>query len=319
MKKQEKLICIFGGAGFIGHHITQELARQGYRLKIVTRVPESAYELKTCGNVGQIVSCTCDYNDSEKIREVVHEADTVINLIGALYERRKKKFTHVHAEIPEKIAEACSKESVQKFIHVSALGVDKGVSKYAKSKLEGEERVLKVFPKTTILRPSVVFGDGDSFFNMFAKLSTFLPALPLIGGGQTKFQPVYVGDIADAVLNVILDSSGDYEGSVYELGGPDVVTFKKIYEILLEETNRQRALVTVPWPVASLQGTILGFMPKPLLTRDQVKSLKADNIVQEGALTLENLGVAATPMSAILPRYLACYKRGGRFANKKAA
>jgi NADH dehydrogenase len=319
MKQKDKIITIFGGAGFIGQHIVQELAREGYRLKIITRVPESAYELKTYGTVGQIVACTCNFNDDKAINDAVKGSFAVINLIGILFQKRKNSFKKAHIEIPEKISKACKKENVQKFIHVSALGIDKGQSKYAKSKREGEKLVRATFSKATILRPSVVFGAGDNFFNMFARLSTFLPALPLIGGGKTKFQPVFVGDIAEAVRNIVIEESSKYEGNIYQLGGPEVVTFKEIYERLLKEVNRQRALVSIPWTVARIQGTFLGLMPKPLLTADQVRSLKTDNIIEEPAKKLEDLGVIPTAMAAVLPRYLACYKRGGRFANKKTA
>ena len=319
MKQKDKIITIFGGTGFIGSHIAQDLAREGYRLKIITRIPESVYELKTYGTVGQIVACTCDYNDEKAVNEAIKGSYAVINLIGILFQKRKSTFKKAHIEIPQKIAKACKKENVQKLIHVSALGIDKGQSKYAKSKREGEKLVKESYPNVTILRPSVVFGAGDNFFNMFAKLSTFLPALPLIGGGKTKFQPVFVGDIAEAVRNIIVEEGRKYEGHVYQLGGPEIVTFKEIYERLLAVTNRKRILVSVPWTIAKIQGIFLGLMPKPLLTADQVRSLRTDNIVEEPAMKLEDLGVSPTPMGAILPRYLSCYKRGGRFANKKTA
>lgn len=319
MKQQDKIICIFGGTGFLGRHITQELARAGFRIKIITRIPESVYELKTYGAVGQVVSCTCDYSDEKEIVKSIQGAYAVINLIGILYQKKKNKFSRVHAELSETIAKNCKKQSVEKLIHVSALGIEKSQSKYAKSKLEGEQRVLKEFSSATILRPSVVFGSGDSFFNMFSKLSTLLPALPLIGGGKTRFQPVYVGDIAEAVKTIVMETDDIYQGNIYELGGPEVITFKEVYERLFKETNRRCTLINLPWPVATMQGALMSCMPKPLLTADQVKSLKTDNVVQPDALTLENLGVAPTAMDAILPKYLACYKRGGRFANKKVA
>lgn len=317
MKNQ--IITIFGGSGFLGSHIVQDLARAGFRIKIVTRIPESAYELKTQGNVGQIVACTCDYGDDKAIEEIVSGSYAVINLIGILYEKRKSKFKKAHVSIPEKIAASCKKKEVSKFIHVSALGVERGISKYAKSKLSGEEAVKKAFPNATILRPSVIFGPEDSFFNMFAKLSTFIPVLPLIGGGQTKFQPVYVGDIAEAVQNIILEKTKAHAGNTYLLGGPEVVTLKEIFQRLMQETNRKCALVHIPWFVAKIQAFFLGLMPRPLLTIDQVKSLKINNIVKDRALKLEDLGVTPTPMAAVLPRYLSCYRKGGRFADKKNA
>lgn len=323
MSHQDKTICIFGGSGFLGRYITQDLARAGYRIKIATRVPESAYALKTYGNVGQIVPFQCNYNDPKSIQNAVTGCYGVINLIGILYEKGKSKFLRAHVDIPQMIAQACHDAKVEKFIHVSALAVERGTdkekSKYARSKFKGEEAVKKAFKDVTILRPSVVFGAGDNFFNMFARLATILPALPLIGGGNTKFQPVYVGDIAQAIANIMNDQTQSLSGKIYELGGPQIVTFKQIYEMMLATTNRNNALISVPWMVAKIQGLVFGMMPKPLLTLDQVKSLKTDNILSEKSLRLENLGVTPTAMQTILPTYLACYKRGGRFANKKSA
>ncbi len=316
---QNKTICIFGGSGFLGKNITQELARAGYRIKIATRIPESAYELKTYGTVGQIVACQCNYNDPESIDKIIKGCDGVINLVGILFEKGKNNFKRAHVDIPSLIAQSCVDSDVQKFIHVSALGINSSISKYAKSKLEGEKAIKEIYPNATFLRPSVIFGAGDSFFNMFAKLATFLPALPLIGGGKTKFQPVYVGDIADATIKILARPDDEYEGRTYHLGGPDVVSFKEIYEILLKEINRDRKLVNVPWPIAKLQGAFIGLLPKPPLTLDQVRSLKKDNIVKEGARGFEDLQITPTAMETILPLYLACYKRGGRFCDKKTA
>lgn len=319
MQTKDKVVCLFGGTGFIGHHIVQVLAREGYRIKILSRVPESGYELKTYGAVGQIVSCPCNYNDEKSIQQAVSGAYACVNLVGILFEKGKNTFQKAHCDLPAKIAKACKTEKVKKLIHISALAVDKAQSKYAKSKIQGEKAVHAIFPAATILRPSVVFGAGDSFFNMFAKLSLFLPALPLIGGGKTKFQPVFVGDIADAVQRIVADNGDGSAGKIYELGGPEIVSFKEIYERLLKAINRQRALVHVPFFVAGIQGAVMSLIPKPLLTADQVKSLRTDNIVSAGAFTFGDLGIEPTAMGAILPTYLSCFKRGGRFADKKAA
>lgn len=317
--QKTKTACIFGGTGFLGRYVTQELARRGYRIKIATRMPESAYDVKLFGNVGQIVPYQCGYSDAESIVQAVSGCDVVVNLVGILFEKGKNKFGRIHAELPERIAKACAKQSVDKLIHVSALGVEQSKSRYSASKKEGEDLVLKAFPSATILRPSVVFGPGDSFFNMFARLSTLLPALPLIGGGHTKFQPVYVGDIADAVGH-IADNAGDkYNGETYALGGLEVLSFKEVYERVFKETGRSTALVSVPWFVAKMQGMAFGLMPKPLLTVDQVRSLKTDNIVPEGAKGFSDLGIEPTPIDSVLSDYLSCYKKGGRFADKKAA
>ena len=319
MTQQSKTVCIFGGTGFVGQYVTQELAHAGYRIKVATRFPESVYELKTYGCVGQIVPFQCDYGDQESIQAAIAGCDIVVNLIGILYEKRKNSFKRLHTDVPEMIAISCEKENIRKFVHVSALAIEKAQSKYAQSKLEGEKRIQKRFPKATILRPSVIFGPGDNFFNMFAKLACLLPALPLIGGGQTKFQPVYVGDVAKSVRNIIEKRNNQFDGRICELGGPEVVTFKEIYKRLFKEINRQKKLIFVPWFAAFIQGMVLGLMPKPLLTMDQVKSLKTDNIVDENALTLHDLGVMPTAMKTILPGYLSCYRRGGRFSDKKLA
>lgn len=317
--QQDKIICIFGGAGFLGRYITQELARAGYRIKIATRIPESAFELKTYGNVGQITPFQCHYSDPKSIESAVSRCYGVVNLVGILFEKGKNNFTRAHIDVPTMISQACQKEGVKKFVHVSALGIERSKSKYAKSKLAGEKSIQKECPNVTILRPSVVFGPGDSFFNLFAKLSTLLPALPLIGGGKTKFQPVYVGDIADAVQIIISDKTEKFQAKTYELAGPEVVSFKEIYEMLLKEVNRDRSLISIPWGIAKVQGFFLGLMPKPLLTVDQVRSLKTDTVMSKEALSLSDLGVEPTAMMTIIPKYLSCYKKGGRFGNKKTA
>lgn len=317
---KNKIIGIFGGTGFLGHNIVQSLAKEGYRIKIITRHPQSAYDLKLFGAVGQITPYFCDYKNEDSINNAVAGCDYVVNLIGILYQKNKHGFTRAHVDIPQRIANACKMKNVQRFIHISALSCDKGSddtkSKYAKSKFKGEEAVAKAFEKATILRPSVVFGPNDSFFNMFAKLATFLPILPLIGGGKTKFQPIYVGDIAQAVTNILNEPTNQFAGQTYELGGPEIVTFKEIYEILLYQTNRERTLIHIPWKMAKIQGAIMGFLPNPPLTLDQVKSLKTDNIVDGEEKALIDLGVKPTAMDSILPSYLSTFKRGGRFAAK---
>jgi NADH dehydrogenase len=205
---------------------------------------------------------------------------------------------------------------------LSALGCNKSTSKYATSNKTGEIEIHKAFLDATILRPSLVFGPDDSFFNMFAELARYTPALPLIGGGKTKFQPVYVGDVADAVkaaLTLSKDGKDSPLGRVYELGGPEVVNFRDIYNLIFEHTGRRRALITLPFSFAKIQAFFLGMLPKPLLTRDQVESLKTDNVVCAEALTLEDLGIRPTGMALILPTYLGRYRAGGRFADKKRA
>jgi uncharacterized protein YbjT (DUF2867 family) len=312
-----KQACIFGGTGFIGRYIVRELAKAGYRVKVATRAPERAYQLRVAGMPGQIVPFACNYRDEASLRQAVHGCNLVINCVGILYEKGRNSFTFAHTELPRAIAKACKAEHVARFIHISALACDRSSSHYARSKYAGELAILENFPQATILRPSVVFGTEDNFFNLFARLSTILPALPLIGGGETRFQPVYVCDVAQAVLNATYHPEA--QGRIYELGGPEILTFRQIYEKIFEQTGIRRALVPLPWSVASLQGVVMGLLPSPLLTADQVKSLKTDNIVQPEALTLQDLGVFPTAPDVILPTYLSRYRPGGRFGDKKRA
>lgn len=309
--------CIFGGTGFIGRQIVREMAALGFRIKVATRVPERAFDLKPCGTPGQIVPVGCDYSETA-VLEAVKGCEVVINCVGILFEKgRKSRFQDLHAELPGRIGRAAALAGVKRLVHLSALGVDQAGSKYAKTKRAGEEFVLTSFPGATILRPSVVFGVDDGFFNMFARLSVVMPMLPLIGGGKTKLQPVYVGDVADAVLAVL--AREETAGQIYELGGPDVLTLREIYQTMFSYTHRPKALIVLPWCVAKIQGTIMGLMPHPLLTADQVETLKTDNIVVPGRPGLADLGVRPTALAAILPTYLSRFQPGGRFGNKKMA
>lgn len=319
MARGNKIATVFGGTGFIGTQVVRELADLGYTVKVATRIPESAYFLKPCGDVGQIVPFECSYNDAKQVSQAVRGADIVVNCIGILFEKGKRStFKRAHVDVPAMIAKACDDEKVDRFVHISALACDKGTSKYAQSKLEGEQAVHANYSGATILRPSVVFGADDNFFNMFAELSRYLPFLPLIGGGHTKFQPVYVGDVADAVIKVCV---GDdlYKGKVYQLGGPDVVDFNAVYELIFKHTGRSRPLVKIPYCVAKFEAMFLSVLPKPLLTRDQVESLKTDNIVDDGALGFHNLGIVPTSTALILPGYLQRYRAGGVFSQGRVA
>ena len=317
MALKNKIACVFGGTGFVGRQIVRELAERGFTVKVATRVPERAYFLKPAGNVGQIVPFQCNYKDEASIAAAVEGSDMVVNCIGVLLEKGKaQSFKHAHVDIPTAIAKACKKHSVKSFVHISALGVDKATSKYAQSKLEGEKAVQSAYKAVTILRPSVIFGEGDSFFNMFAEMSRYAPALPLIGGGETKFQPVFVGDVADAAVIALSDETK--QAQIYELGGPEVVTFKEIYERLFAYTGRRRALISLPFGVAKIQATFMSVLPNPPLTRDQVESLKTDTIVTKGAKGFKDLGVTPKGMDVILPTYLETYRKGGRFAEIKA-
>lgn len=315
MTQNYKQACILGGTGFIGTQITRELVKLGYIVRVATRTPEKAYFLKTCGSVGQVVPVFCDYADDATLEKAIKGCNVVINCIGILYEKRNGDFAKTHTELPRRIAKVCKTLLVERLIHISALGCDSALSLYGRSKMAGEQAILENFHSATILRPSVVFGAGDNFFNMFAKLSVVLPFLPLIGGGKTKFQPVYVGDIVDAVCACL--KSKDTMGKIYELGGPEILTFKEIYQKLFSQTGRKKMLVTLPWGIAKIQGTLMGMLPSPILTADQVLSLKTDTIVGSNSLTFKELGLVPTSMDTILPSYLFRYKPGGRFGDKK--
>lgn len=316
MTLQKKTAVIFGATGFIGRQITRELAELGVRIKVATRIPERAYFLRPFGDVGQIVPIACDYSQ-ESISDIIKGCDYVVNTIGILFEKKKNSFQKAHVEIPKRIATASKEQNVERFVHISALACERGTSKYAHTKLAGEQEILQIFPEATILRPSVVFGEDDSFFNMFAEMSSYLPFLPLIGGGKTKFEPVYVGDVADAAIYALQNNNA--KGHIYELCGPDRVSFKEIYEILMEETKRKRALVPLPIPFAKFQAFFMQVLPKPPLTPDQVESLKTDNVKNDDALTLEDMNINPTAMKLILPEYLERYRPGGRFAYQKTA
>ena len=318
MTQKQKIATVFGGTGFVGRQVVRELAQRGITVKIATRIPEHAYFLKPCGNVGQIVPIACHYADEKSIAAAVKDADIVINCIGILFQKgRKQRFSKIHTELPATIAAAAKKAGAKRLIQISALSCDKGTSRYAKTKLAGEEAVFKAFKTATILRPSVIFGEDDSFFNMFAGLAIVFPALPLIGGGKTRFQPVFVGDVADAVMAAL--DKPETQGQIYELGGPEIVNFREIYELIFKYTGRKKALISLPFFWAKIEAGLLSLMPKPLLTPDQVESLKTDTVVAKDALTLSDLGVNPTTMEMILPRYLERYRAGGKFSEKKYA
>lgn len=311
-------VTVFGGSGFIGRHLVRRLAARGWRVRVAVRNPDKALPLKTAGVVGQIVPTFCNIRDRALVQNAVADADIVINLVGVLYESGRQKFSSLQTEGAARIAEASAAAGVKHLVQISAIGASPDSdSAYARSKAAGEEAVLKAFPQATILRPSIVFGPEDGFFNLFATLARLFPALPLIGGGKTRFQPVYVGDVADAVMAAL--DRPEAAGQIYELGGPQVMTFKEILETVKRETYRRPLLLPVPWPIARLQGAVLGVLPKPLLTLDQVKQLAVDNVVADDAKTLADLGIEATPAEVILPTYLYRFRPGGRFADKHEA
>lgn len=319
---QGKNVTIFGGTGFLGRYIVARLARAGAVIRVATRHPQSAYFLRTNGVVGQIVPVLSNYSSPEEIARDVAGADIVINCLGILNQSRKSKFSRLHTDVPQWIAQACAAAQVSRFVHVSALGVDKSASEYAKTKLAGEQAVLAAFPAATILRPSVLFGPEDNFFNMFASLARIAPALPLVGGGKTRFQPVYVGDVADAVLEVVTRSASSTNaplGKTYELGGAEILSMRDVYQRMFEITGVKRMLVTLPWGIARVQAAFFSILPNPPLTNDQITSLQTDSVVAPASQTLADLGITPTALNTILPGYLDRFRPGGRFAEKKRA
>jgi uncharacterized protein YbjT (DUF2867 family) len=308
-----RVVTVFGGSGFIGRTLIKRLAKTGAVIRVAVRNPERAKILKPMGDVGQITPFRIDIRSDHEVAAAVGEADAVVNLIGILYERGASRFAPVHGEAPGRMAIAARQAGVRRFVHISAIGADpSSPSAYARSKAAGEDAVRATLPHAVILRPSIVFGPEDEFFNRFAALAQVLPALPLIGGGRTRFQPVYVGDVADAIM-VALDNPAT-DGQTYELGGPKVYTFKELMELMLAEIQRRRLLIPVPFALASLQALVLELLPEPPLTRDQVKLLQRDTVVGPGALTLRELGIAPTAVEPILPTYLDRFRPGGRFA-----
>ncbi|HXV23522.1 MAG TPA: complex I NDUFA9 subunit family protein [Alphaproteobacteria bacterium] len=312
----EKLATIFGGGGFIGRYLVQRLARAGWRIRVPARNPDAALFLKPLGDVGQIVPMAANIRDEPSVRRAVEGAGAVVNLVGILSESRRQSFDAVHRAGAGRIAHAAADLGAERLLHVSALGADpQSLSAYARSKAAGEAAVRGAFPDATIFRPSIVFGPEDDFFNRFARMARLLPALPLIGGGRTRFQPVYVGDVADALMAALADPKA--KGQIYELGGPQTYSFRELMEILLVEIRRRRLLVPIPFPLAALQGALLGLLPNPPLTRDQVKLLKRDNVVSGLFAGLVELGVRPTALEAVIPGYLDRFRPGGWYSKAK--
>lgn len=319
---QGKIATVFGATGFVGRYVVGRLAQAGATVQVVTRHRQSAYFLRTLGSVGQIVPRSCAYKTHEDIDALVKGSAVVVNCLGILTQNRRQKFSHIHTQLPDWIAQSCARHGVERCVHISALSVDRAESDYAKSKLAGEKAVFAAYPLATVLRPSVIFGAEDKFFNMFARLAQLAPALPLIGGGMTKFQPVYVGDVADAVLKALTSLPSDKvnaQGRIFELGGPEVLTFKEIYQRMFAHTHNIKPLLSMPWGVARVQAAFMSILPEPPLTGDQITSLKTDNVVHDGTSTLQDLGIVPTALDVILPNYLDKYRPGGRFADKKRA
>lgn len=304
------VVTVFGGAGFLGRSIVGELARQGAHVRVACRRPDDALRCKPMGDVGQVAPVAANIRDDDSVAAACGGADAVINLVGILYESGHQTFDAVHRDGAGRIARAAASAGAGHFVHVSAIGADpRAVSDYARSKGEGEQAVKAAFEKAVILRPSILFGPDDDFFNRFATMARFSPALPLIGGGGTRFQPAFVGDVADAVVAALKNT--DAAGRTYELGGPQIYSFKQLLELLLAVIDRKRFLVPVPFWAAMAKAAFLELLPVPPLTRDQVRLLRQDNVVTEGVAGFADLGISPTAPEVILPTYLSRFRRGG--------
>ena len=311
------MVTVFGGSGFLGRHLVQRLAATGARVTVAVRNPESALFLKPMGDVGQITPVGADVRDGPAVAAAVQGADWVVNLVGILYETKRQSFSAIHAQGAERIAKAAKAAGAKRLVHVSAIGANRHSSAaYARSKAAGEAAVAAAYPAATILRPSIIFGPEDDFFNRFAAMARVSVALPLFGGGETRFQPVYVGDVAAAVVKALTDEGT--AGTTYELGGPRVYSFRQLMTLMLAEIGRKRILLPLPFFVADAMGAVLQSLPLPFgmappLTGDQAKLLRYDNVVSGDAPGLADLGIAPTACEIILPTYLDRFRRHGRF------
>jgi NADH dehydrogenase len=311
------LITLYGGSGFLGRHIVRALAKTGARMRVAVRRPELAGHLQPLGGVGQINAVQADVRFPESLRAAAEGADAIINLVGILVPRGKQSFAAINDEGAAHVAEAARAAGVKTFVHISAIGADRdSPSAYGRTKAEGEKAALEIDPNAIILRPSIVFGPEDDFFNRFAALARISPLLPLIGGGKTKFQPVFVGDVAKAVVAALTGKTK--HGAPYELGGPEVLTLKVVMQRVLAYTMRKRMLISEPFWLAKLQGAMLQLLPKPPLTLDQVRMLEVDNVVSDAAdgdgRTLQGLDIEPVGIEAVVPGYLVQYRPRGQFS-----
>lgn len=315
------LVTVYGGSGFLGRHLVRAIARTGARIRVAVRRPELAGHLQPLGGVGQIVPVQANVRFPESLVTAAEDADAVVNLVGILFASGKQTFKSVQDEGARNVAEAAKAAGAKTFVHVSAIGADpNSAAIYARTKAAGEAAVRDVFEDATIMRPSVVFGPEDEFFNRFGALARLSPMLPLIGGGHTKFQPVFVGDVAQAII-AGLEGRADRKDPT-ELGGPEVLTMRDVMERVLAYTMRSRALVPLPFWLAKIQGAILQWLPNPPLTLDQVRLLEKDNVVSDAAAeegrTLDGLGIKPVAVASVVPDYMEQFRPRGQFSTYKA-
>jgi NADH dehydrogenase len=315
------LVTVFGGSGFIGAQVVRALARnKAVRIRVAVRQAGRGYKLRMLGDVGQIEVVQANIRDAASVGRALDGAEACINLVAVAYESGAQSFQAVQVDGARRVAEAAKARGIASFIQMSALGSDlASPSKYARAKAAGEAAVREVIPEAIVIRPSVVFGQDDDFFNRFATMAVRARVLPLIGGGQTRFQPVYVGDVAAAIASALHDTAA--RGRTYELGGPATYSFRELMQLIVRETGRKPVLLPLPWDVVSAIGalsSLAGFLGRPPITADQVQLLKADNVVSGQCPGLAQLGVQPTPAEPILPTYLYRFRKGGQFAEMEA-
>ncbi len=325
-----RIVTVFGGSGFLGRHLIQQLAQEGALIRVAVRRPEFAGFLRPMGGVGQITLVQANVRNDDSVARAIEGANEVVNLTGILYERNRQRFDQLHSTAPCRIARAATEAGVAKLVHVSAIGANIAPNRaYIRSKAAGEAALREAFPQATILRPGIMFGPEDDFFNKFGALARIFPGLPVffdiwqkpkfrfeglylmpeIEAGTTRYQPVYVSDVAKAINRVLAAPDGDCSGKVYELGGPKIYSFRELMQLVVRETQYKRLIVPVPFIVADILGFFAQLMPEPPFTVDQAKMLRADNVVAEGALTLADLGITASAAELILPTYLHRFRK----------
>ena len=310
---KQKIATIFGASGFIGRHLIRRLTKKNYRIIAVTRSPYLHGYLKPLGNIGQIDLEKVNIFDEKKIRPIIESSNIVINLVGILFENKNQKFESIHTQFPYLLAKLCKEYNIEKLIHISALGANvNSSSAYMRSKAKGEKFILDNTENSIILRPSIIFGPEDNFFNQFASLTQFLPFLPLIGGGKNKFQPIYVVDVVKSIISVLENKKSN--NKIYELCGPEIFTFRELMVILLKQIKKKRLLLSVPYKIAKYNAKFFQLFSKPLLTEDQVLMLEKDNIETGKYETVKSLNIKPSKIEAILPNYIYRFRKNGQFA-----
>jgi NADH dehydrogenase len=314
------LVTVFGGSGFLGRHVVRALLKRGWRVRAAVRRPDLAGFLQPLGLVGWVQPVQANLRYRWSVDRAVEGADAVVNLVAILAESGRQRFDSVHVFGARAVAEAARAAGIDSIVHMSALGADPdSLSAYSRTKAAGEAAVLETLPKSVIFRPSILFGPEDHFFNRFAAMARISPVLPLVGGGKTRFQPIFVGDVARAIADTVEGKAKP--GTTYELGGPEVKTFRECMELMLREIERKRLLIPLPFGLASAAAAVLGHLPGRVLTRDQVRQLRVDNVVSELARkekrTIAAFGIDPVSLAAILPSYLVRFRARGQFEQKR--